>query len=56
MEVLELSGEKHSGCWEPRDIAKSYNKTTFTQETYWERHKRVAASAEERSIKELSKR
>ena len=56
MKVFQLLGEKHSGSWEPSDITKSYNITRFTQKTSWERHKRVAASAEERNIKELSKR
>ena len=37
-------------------IPKSYGTTNPTQETYWERHKRMATSAQKRSSKELSRR
>lgn len=42
---------------EPRQPVKSHHTTNFTQEIYWERnHPRVAASAQIRNTKELSKR
>lgn len=53
--VIQLQQERYPSSWESRSIPESRCTTNLMEEIYWERHKTVTTSAQERSSKELSR-
>lgn len=53
--VTALRG-KAPGSQDPRNTKTSHSMANLTEEIYWKKHRRVAASAPERSSKELGRR
>lgn len=52
--MLQLLGERNPGNWEPRSTTKSRCTIILIQEIYWEKHRRMAASAwKQLGLKEL---
>lgn len=56
MQVLQLFRERYPGSLEPRNPIKSHCTTNLTQETYWERHKRVVAPVQARNSREINRK
>lgn len=56
VEMLPLWRERYPASQKTRVATKSYWKANLPWEIYWERHKRVAASAQARNSREQSKK